>query len=80
MKRIVIKVGSSVLIDNGHIANERMLNLVSLIVDLRKKHEVILVTSGAVAAGYTAVQLNKLVPTSKKRFGFIGATYSYEFI
>jgi len=72
MKRIVVKVGSSVLIENGRIANERMLNLVSLIVALRKKHEVILVTSGAVAAGYTAVQLNKLVPTSKKVLASLG--------
>jgi len=72
MKRIVIKVGSSVLIKGDDIATERMLNLVSLIVDLRKKHEVILVTSGAVAAGYTAVQLNKLVPTSKKVLASLG--------
>ena len=72
MKRIVIKVGSSVLINGDDIANERMLNLISLIVDLRKKHEVILVTSGAVAAGYTAVQLNKLVPTSKKVLASLG--------
>jgi glutamate 5-kinase len=72
LKRIVIKVGSSVLINGDDIANERMLNLVSLIVDLRKKHEVILVTSGAVAAGYTAVQLNKLVPTSKKVLASLG--------
>ncbi|MBC8237123.1 MAG: glutamate 5-kinase [Helicobacteraceae bacterium] len=72
MKRIVIKVGSSVLIDDGHIAYERMLNLVSLIVDLRKKNEVILVTSGAVAAGFTAVQLNKFIPTSKKVLASVG--------
>jgi glutamate 5-kinase len=72
MKRIVIKVGTSVLIDDGHIANERMLNLVSLIVDLRKKNEVILVTSGAVAAGFTAVQLNKFIPTSKKVLASVG--------
>lgn len=72
MKRIVVKVGSSVLIEDGRIANERMLNLVSLIVELRKKHEVILVTSGAVAAGYTAVKLNKLVPTSKKVLASLG--------
>lgn len=72
MKRIVIKVGTSVLIDDGYIANERMLNLVSLIVDLRKKNEVILVTSGAVAAGFTAVKLNKFVPTSKKVLASVG--------
>ena len=72
MKRIVIKVGSSVLINDDAIANERMLNLVSLIVDLRKEYGVILVTSGAVAAGYTAVKLNKLVPTSKKVLASLG--------
>jgi glutamate 5-kinase len=72
MKRIVVKVGSSVLIDDTNIAKERMLNLVSLIVDLRKKHEVILVTSGAVAAGFTAVQLNKFIPTSKKVLASLG--------
>ncbi len=72
MKRIVIKVGSSVLINGDDIASERMLNLVSFIVDLRKKYEVILVTSGAVAAGYTAVQLNKLIPTSKKVLASLG--------
>jgi len=72
MKRIVIKVGSSVLTDTDNIANERMLNLVSLIVEARKKYEVILVTSGAVSAGYTAVQLNRSVPTSKKVLASVG--------
>lgn len=72
MKRIVIKVGSSVLIETTSIAQERMLNLVTLIAEARKKYEVILVTSGAVAAGYTAVQLNRSVPTSKKVLASLG--------
>jgi glutamate 5-kinase len=72
MKRIVIKVGSSVLTETDDIAKERMLNLVSLIVEARKKYEVILVTSGAVSAGYTAVQLNRSVPTSKKVLASVG--------
>ena len=72
MKRIVIKVGSSVLADTESIANERMFNLVSLIVEARKKHDVILVSSGAVAAGYTAVKLNRSVPTSKKVLASVG--------
>jgi glutamate 5-kinase len=72
MKRIVIKVGSSVLTETTSIAKERMLNLVSLIAETRKKYEVILVSSGAVAAGYTAVQLNKSVPTSKKVLASLG--------
>lgn len=72
MKRIVIKVGSSVLTETDDIAKERMLNLVSLIVEARKRYEVILVTSGAVSAGYTAVQLNRSVPTSKKVLASVG--------
>ncbi len=65
MKRIVFKVGSSVLTDVDNIAKERMLNLVSLIVQARKKYEVILVTSGAVAAGYTALKLDRKKEVSK---------------
>ena len=72
MKRVVIKVGSSVLTETTDIAKERMLNLVSLIAEARKHYEVILVSSGAVAAGYTAVQLNRNVPTSKKVLASIG--------
>jgi len=72
MKRIVIKVGSSVLTETTKIANERMLNLVSLISEARKKYEVILVSSGAVAAGYTSVQLNRSIPTSKKVLASVG--------
>ncbi len=72
MKRIVIKVGSSVLTETTNIAEERMLNLVSLITEARKKYEVILVSSGAVSAGYTAVKLNRTIPTSKKVLASVG--------
>ena len=66
MKRIVFKVGSSVLTDTNSIAKERMLNLVSLLAEARKKYEVILVSSGAVAAGYTALKLDRNQHISKK--------------
>lgn len=72
MKRIVIKVGSSVLAEKTNMAQERMLNLATLIAEARKKYEVILVSSGAVAAGYTAVKLNRSVPTSKKVLASVG--------
>jgi glutamate 5-kinase len=49
-----------------------MLNLVSLIVEVRKKYEVILVSSGAVAAGYTALKLDKSRQTSKKVLASVG--------
>jgi len=72
VKRIVIKVGSSVLTETTSIAKQRMLNLVGLIAEARERYEVILVSSGAVAAGYTAVQLNRKVPTSKKVLASLG--------
>ncbi len=72
MERIVIKVGSSVLTELNTIAKERMLNLVSLIVEARKKYEVILVSSGAVAAGYTALKLDRDKHISKKVLAAVG--------
>jgi len=72
MKRVVIKVGSSVLTETTEIAKERMLKLVSLIADVRKRYEVILVSSGAVAAGYTTLKLDKSIPISKKVLASVG--------
>ncbi len=72
MKRIVIKVGSAVLTEQNHIAKERMQALVDLIVNLREKYEVILVSSGAVAAGYTELKLDKKVLANKQALASIG--------
>jgi glutamate 5-kinase len=72
LKRIVFKVGSSVLTNIENIAKERMLNLVSLIAEARKKYEVILVTSGAVAAGYTALKLDRKKEVSKRVLASVG--------
>ena len=72
MKRIVFKVGSSVLTETNSIARERMLNLVSLIVEVQKKSEVVLVTSGAVAAGYTALKLDRKKQITKKLLAAVG--------
>lgn len=66
MKRVVIKVGTAVLTQNNKIAKERMLNLVRLISKLRDKYDVVLVTSGAVAAGYSALKLDKRKQIGKK--------------
>lgn len=71
-KRIVLKVGTSVLTQNREIAKERMLNLVSFIVQLRKKYEVVLVSSGAVASGYTALKLDRKEHISKKVLAAVG--------
>ena len=72
MKRIVVKVGSAVLTQNDSIALERMKDLVDFLAQLKKTNEVILVSSGAVAAGYTKVQLDKSLLRNKQALASIG--------
>ena len=72
MKRIVIKVGSAVLTEQNRIARERMQNLVDFIASLRERYDVILVSSGAVAAGYTELKLDKSVLANKQALAAIG--------
>jgi len=72
MNRLVIKVGSAVLTHKNKIAKERMLNLVSLISKLREKYDVVLVTSGAVAAGYATLKLDKSKQIGKKAIAAAG--------
>ncbi|WP_294951152.1 glutamate 5-kinase [Sulfurovum sp.] len=73
MKKIVIKVGSHVLTEDGRIARERMMALVALISELKtQKYEVILVSSGAVAAGYTQLALDRKKVANKQALAAIG--------
>jgi glutamate 5-kinase len=73
MKRIVIKVGSHVLTQDGSVAKERMLALVQLIAELKAhKNEVILVSSGAVAAGFTQLPLDRGSIANKQALAAIG--------
>jgi glutamate 5-kinase len=72
-KRVVIKVGSAVLTEDGSIAKERMLNLVTFLSELHKReYEIILVSSGAVAAGYTVLNLDKRVVSNRQALASIG--------
>jgi len=72
-KRIVIKVGSHVLTEDGNIAKVRMLALVELISMLKaQKYDVILVSSGAVAAGYTQLPLDRNIVANKQALAAIG--------
>ena len=85
MQRLVLKVGSAVLTQNGKIAHKRLDNLVEFIIELKEKYDVILVSSGAVAAGYTILQLDKKDLENKQALASIGQpllinTYSAEFI
>ena len=72
MQRVVVKVGSAVLTQDGEIALDRMRSLVEFLVDLRQKYEVILVSSGAVAAGYTKLKIDRTVLKNKQALAAIG--------
>jgi len=72
MKRVVVKVGSAVLTQDGKIAVDRMMALVTFLSELKKNSEVILVSSGAVAAGYTQIQLDRTIIKNKQALAAIG--------
>ncbi len=72
MDRIVLKVGSAVLTQDNTLATQRLRNLVDLIAKLKTKYEVILVSSGAVAAGYTLLPLDKSIVGNKQALASIG--------
>ena len=72
-KRIVIKVGSHVLTEKGEVAKDRMMALVDLVAKLKAvDREVILVSSGAVAAGYTKLKIDKSTVSGKQALAAIG--------
>lgn len=60
IKRIIIKVGSSSLVNNGKINDTMFKNLINTINSLMKKDkEVVLVTSGAIAIGMGKLNLSQ---------------------
>ncbi|EQB35443.1 gamma-glutamyl kinase [Sulfurimonas hongkongensis] len=69
---MVVKVGSAVLTEGDSIAQKRMIALVEFLVELRENNEVLLVSSGAVAAGYTKVQLDRSILKNKQALASIG--------
>lgn len=71
-RRIVLKVGSAVLTEQNRIARDRMQNLVDFIAELKPHYDVILVSSGAVAAGYTELKLDKKILQNKQALASIG--------
>jgi len=76
MKRVVLKVGSHVLTENGGMAEDRITALVALIARIKAKGtEVILVSSGAVAAGYTQLRLDRSEVANRQALAAIGQPY-----
>jgi len=73
MRRIVIKVGTHVLTEKGLISKERIGSLVELIHDITMNgNEVILVSSGAVGAGFTKLKLDKSFIPNRQALAAIG--------
>jgi len=76
MKRIVLKVGSHVLTQGDKVATTRLEALVEFIANLHSlDKEVILVSSGAVAAGYTRKHLDRNDVAQKQALAAIGQPF-----
>ncbi len=76
MQRIVIKVGSRVLTEAEGVAKIRLLELVKLLTALlRAGYEVILVSSGAIAAGYSQIKLDREDMINRQALSAIGQPY-----
>ncbi len=74
-KRIVVKVGSHVLSEQNRLARERIANLVDFLKDLHVRYEVIFVSSGAVAAGYAKLRLDKSDLANRQAIAAVGQPY-----
>ena len=72
MKRIILKVGTSSITNKNGLCETKINNIVDLLIDLRDKYEVILVSSGAVSAGYSKVELDKNSIINKQVLSAIG--------
>ncbi len=71
MKRLVFKVGTATLYENGKLS-PRIDKIVELLAKLNRDYEVMLVSSGAVGAGYTKCPLDKNRLENKQALAAIG--------
>lgn len=70
--RVVVKVGTHVLSEQNCLSEERMGNLVEFLVKLMQNNEVILVSSAAVAAGYSRLKLDKKLLPNRQAIAAVG--------
>lgn len=75
MQRIVIKVGSTSISDKASLNLERMRALISLINELMRDNEVILVSSAAISAGCTKLNIDRKNPLNRQVLSTIGQPY-----
>lgn len=78
-KRVVIKIGSSNLVKNGKVDDEKIENLIKIIANFKKKDNVefVIVSSGAIAVGKEKVGISglKLNIRQKQAMAAIGQPY-----
>lgn len=70
--RVVVKVGTHVLSEQNRLEKTRMLALVEFLVELMKNHEVILVSSAAIAAGYSKLKIDKKLLHNRQAIAAVG--------
>ena len=71
-KRIVIKVGSHVLSEHGALCDERMDRLCGLIAEIMGVYDVILVSSAAISAGQSKIDLERDSVVHKQILAAVG--------
>ncbi len=71
IKRIIFKVGTATIYENGKLS-DRMEKIVKLLSGLNENYEILLVSSGAVGAGYTKCPLNKEKIENKQALAAVG--------
>nr|AGT02409.1 glutamate 5kinase [Strigomonas culicis] len=71
-KRIVLKVGSQLVLRDNHVDNSRIEEICHLVADLSKVYEVIVVFSGAVASGMTLLPLDRAPVPNRQALAAIG--------
>lgn len=73
--RIVIKIGTHVIYEDGVLDNKRFGDVVDFISALMSEYDVIVVSSGAVASGYSKIRLDKSVVKNRQALAGIGQPY-----
>jgi glutamate 5-kinase len=76
--RIVVKVGTHVLSEQNRLEKTRILALVTFLVELMEKHEVILVSSAAIATGYSKLKLDKKLLPNRQAIAAVGQPHLIE--
>jgi glutamate 5-kinase len=76
--RVVVKVGTHVLSEQNRLEKTRMLALVEFLVELMENHEVILVSSAAIVAGYSKLKLDKKLLPNRQALAAVGQPHLIE--